>query len=111
MYITIGASDNTSGWWSVHSDKIKVNPDETFVSTFTNYTSGVSNWNNFVICLTNADGSTEYGILRADNWGWGTGWAGEELASKCTPSGGQTDWATWLSAMDVPSNSICNQQW
>ncbi|MBO7046614.1 MAG: hypothetical protein J6W38_09760 [Prevotella sp.] len=100
MYITIGASDNTSGWWSVHSDKIKVNPDETFVSTFTNYTSGVSNWNNFVICLTNADGSTEYGILRADNWGWGTGWAGEELASKCTPSGGQTDWATWLSAMD-----------
>ena len=54
----------------------------------------------FVVCLTNADGSTEYGILRADNWGWGTGWKGEELASKCTPSGGQTDWATWLAAMD-----------
>ena len=54
----------------------------------------------FVVCLTNADGSTEYGILRADNWGWGTGWTGEELASKCTPSGGQTDWATWLAAMD-----------
>ena len=85
---------------TVHSDKIKVNPGETFISTFTNYTSGEANWNNFVVCLTNGDGSTEYGILRADNWGWGTGWAGEELASRCTPSGGQADWATWLAAMD-----------
>ena len=100
MYISVGATDNSSGWWTVHSDKIKVNPDETFISTFTNYTSGEANWNNFVVCLTNGDGSTEYGILRADNWGWGTGWAGEELASRCTPSGGQADWATWLAAMD-----------
>ena len=100
MYISVGATDNSSGWWTVHSDKIKVNPGETFISTFTNYTSGEANWNNFVVCLTNGDGSTEYGILRADNWGWGTGWAGEELASKCTPSGGQADWATWLAAMD-----------
>ena len=100
MYTSIGATDNSTPFWGAHSDKIKVNPGETFVSTFTNYTSGGGNWNNFVVCLTNADGSTEYGILRADNWGWGTGWKGEELASKCTPSGGQTDWATWLAAMD-----------
>ena len=100
MYTSIGATDNSTPFWGAHSDKIKVNPGETFVSTFTNYTSGGGNWNNFVVCLTNADGSTEYGILRADNWGWGTGWTGEELASKCTPSGGQTDWATWLAAMD-----------
>ena len=86
MYTSVGATDNSTPFWGAHSDKIKVNPGETFVS--------------FVVCLTNADGSTEYGILRADNWGWGTGWKGEELASKCTPSGGQTDWATWLAAMD-----------
>ena len=100
MYTSLGATDNSTGWWGAHSENIKVNPGETFVSTFTNYTSGGGNWNNFVVCLTNEDGSTEYGILRADNWGWGTGWAGEELASKCMPSGGQSDWATWLAAMD-----------
>ena len=100
MYTSLGATDNSTGWWGAHSEKIKVNPGETFVSTFTNYTNGGGNWNNFVVCLTNEDGSTEYGILRADNWGWGTGWEGRDLASKCTPSGGQADWATWLAAMD-----------
>ena len=106
MYTSVGATDNSTGWWGAHSEKIKVNPGETFVSTFTNYTSGGGNWNNYVVCLTNGDGSTEYGILRADNWGWGTGWTGEELASKCTPSGGQTDWATWLAAMDGAKVSV-----
>ena len=100
MFTLVGAADNSSGWWSEHSEKVKVAPHETFVSTFTNYTSGGANWNNYVVVLTNGDGSTEYGVLRADNWGWGTGWAGEELGSKCTPSGGQSDWATWLAAMD-----------
>ena len=100
MYTSIGATDNSTGWWGAHSEMVKVNPGETYICTFTNYTSGGGNWNNFVVVLTNADGSTEYGVLRSDNWGWGTGWTGEELASKCTPSGGQSDWATWLAAMD-----------
>ena len=100
MYTSLGATDNSTGWWGAHSEYTKVEPGETFVTTFTNYTSGNSNWNNFVVCLTTGDGGTEYGILRADNWGWGTGWGGEELSSKCTTSGGQTDWATWLAAMD-----------
>ncbi len=100
MYTNLGATDNSTGFWGAHSEATKVEPGETFVTTFTNYTNGGGNWNNFVVCLTSGDGSTEYGILRADNWGWGTGWTGEELASKCTPSGGQTDWAAWLAAMD-----------
>ncbi len=100
MYTSIGTTDNSTAFWGAHSEATKVEPGETFVTTFTNYTSGANNWNNFVIVLTNADGSTEYGVLRADNWGWGTGWAGEALAEKCTPSGGQLDWATWLAAMD-----------
>ena len=100
VYKTIGATDNSTAFWDAHSEKVKINPGETYISTFTNYTSGVSNWNNFVVVLTNADGSTEYGVLRADNWGWGTGWPGEQLSSKCSTSGGQSDWATWLAAMD-----------
>ena len=100
MFTSVGATDNSSGWWSEHSENIKVAPGETFVSTFTNYTTGANNWNNFVICLTSGDRATEYAILRADNWGWGTGWDGAELANKCTPSGGQADWGAWLAAMD-----------
>ena len=95
MYTSIGATDNSTPFWGAHSENIKVNPGETFVSTFTNYTNGVSNWNNFVVVLCSADGATEYAVVRADNYGWGTGYAA------CTPSMEDgRDWATWLSAMD-----------
>jgi hypothetical protein len=100
MYTSIGATDNSTAFWGAHSEAVRVVPGETVVTTFTNYTNGKGNWNNFVIVLSSQDGSTEYGVLRADNWGWGTGWAGEELASKCMPSGGQLDWNSWLAAMD-----------
>jgi len=94
MYTSLGATDNSTGWWGAHSDNIKVAPGETFVSTFTNYTSGANNWNNFVIVLCKADNS-EYAVVRADNYGWGAGYEGI-----ATNSGGQSDWATWLAAMD-----------
>ena len=94
MYTSIGATDNSTGWWGAHSENIKVGAKETFVATFTNYTSGLNNWNNFVVVLCKAD-NTEYAVVRADNYGWGTGY------DACTPTcdnGG--DWATWLAAMD-----------
>lgn len=93
LYTSIGATDNSTGWWGAHSENIKVGPKETFVSTFTNYTSGSNNWNNFVIVLCKAD-NTEYAVVRADNYGWGNGY------DACTPSGGQADWGAWLAAMD-----------
>jgi hypothetical protein len=93
LYTSIGATDNSTGWWGAHSENIKVGPKETFVSTFTNYTSGANNWNNFVIVLCKAD-NTEYAVVRADNYGWGNGY------DACTPSGGQADWGAWLAAMD-----------
>ena len=95
MYTSVGATDNSTPFWGAHSDNIKVNPGETFVSTFTNYTSGANNWNNFCVVLCSADGATEYAVVRADNYGWGDGYAA------CTPSMEDgRDWATWLAAMD-----------
>ena len=94
MYDSVGATDNTTAFWGAHSDNIKVGAGETFVSYFTNYTSGANNWNNFCIVLCSADGATEYAVVRADNYGWGTGY------DACTPSGGQADWGAWLAAMD-----------
>ena len=93
MYTSLGATDNSTGWWGAHSENIKVGPNETFISTFTNYTSGANNWNNFVVVLCRAD-NTEYAVVRADNYGWGDGYAA------CTPIGTQGDWAAWLAAMD-----------
>ena len=94
MYTLLGAADNSTPFWGAHTDNIKINPGETFVSTFTNYTSGANNWNNFCVVLCSADGSTEYAVVRADNYGWGTGY------DACTHEGNQGDWATWLAAMD-----------
>ncbi len=93
MYTSLGATDNSTGWWGAHSENIKVGPNETFISTFTNYTSGANNWNNFVVVLCRAD-NTEYAVVRADNYGWGDGYGA------CTPIGTQGDWGTWLAAMD-----------
>ena len=95
LYTTIGNSDNSTPFWGAHSENIKVAPGETFVTSFTNYSNGGANWNNFVVVLCNSTGATEYAVVRADNFGWGDGYAA------CTPTcdnGG--DWAAWLKAMD-----------
>lgn len=92
--LVLGAEDNTSGWWSAHTDNIKVEPKETKVVNFTNYTTGENNWNNFVIVLNDATTAKEYAVVRADNFGWGDGYAA------CTPSGGQADWDAWRAAMN-----------
>ena len=89
----IGADDNSTGWWGAHSQDITVPKGMTYSTRFKNFTNGANNWNNFVVVLTRADNS-EYAVVRADNYGWGDSYAA------CTPSGGQADWAGWLSAMD-----------
>ena len=94
MYTLLGAADNSTAFWGVHSDNIKIPSGATYVAQFTNYTSGANNWNNFLIVLNGEDVSKEYAVVRADNFGWGDGYA------SCTPSCSQTDWAAWLKAMD-----------
>ena len=94
--LVLGAEDNSSGWWSAHTDNIKVEPKETKVVNFTNYTSGGANWNNFVIVLNKAS-LAEYAVVRADNYGWGDGYAA------CTPVGGfgsDEEWTAWREAMN-----------
>lgn len=100
----LGAEDNSQDWWSVFTDDVKLEQGKTYQIPLTNY-GGASNWNNFVIILRNEAKDFEYAILRADNWGWGTGYAGEEsdaYFNKSTEEG--RDWATWAKAM---SRSQC----
>ena len=96
MYTCVGATDNSTAFWGAHSDNIKVNPGETFCTTFTNYTNGQNNWNNFVVVLCRED-NTEFAVVRADNYGWG---AGYDDNPNLWVSGGQSDWGAWLAAMD-----------
>ncbi len=96
LYTSVGATDNSTAFWGDHSEMMKVAPGETFVTRFTNYTSGQNNWNNFVIVLTKSN-NDEYAVVRADNYGWG---AGYDNNPNLVTSGGQADWGAWLAAMD-----------
>ena len=89
----IGTEDNSTAFWGAHSDDFNVPAGQTKSITFTNYSSLSDNWNNFVVILRKAD-LTEYAVVRADNYGWGTGYGA------CTPNGTQGDWATWLAGMN-----------
>lgn len=94
---SLGADDCTTAWWTVFTDDIKVPAGETREFNFTNYSSGASNWNNYVTILRQAD-ATEYAVCRSDNYGWGTGY------DACTPVNDMAeaygDWAAWLTAMN-----------
>ena len=86
-----GDENNTGAFWSAHSPAHKVEANQSFVTRFTNYTAGGDNWNNFLVVLATADGTTEY----ADNFGWGTGY---DASIRTTEEG--RDWAEWIGAMD-----------
>lgn len=90
----LGAEDCSSAWWTVFSDDFKVLSGETKSISFTNYSSMAGNWNNYVVILRKEVKETEYAVVRADNYGWGDGYAA------CQTSGGQSDWTTWLNGMN-----------
>lgn len=91
--VSLGAEDCSTKWWTEFTKDMKIPAGETFEFNFTNYSSGAGNWNNYVLILRKAD-LAEYAVVRADNYGWGNGYAA------CTPIGTQGDWATWLATMN-----------
>ena len=91
--VSLGAADCSTAWWTEFTKDMKIPAGETFEFNFTNYSSGAGNWNNYVLILRKAD-LAEYAVVRADNYGWGNGYAA------CTPIGTQGDWATWLATMN-----------
>lgn len=79
-YITIttpivGSEDNSAGWWTAFSDYFTAAPGKLLHLEFVNYGSGVNNWNNWNLCLANAqrdaEGYAEYFVIRSDAFGWG----------------------------------------
>lgn len=80
---TIGPEDNSAGWWTAFSDAYTVNKGEKAVAKFVNHNLGTGdNWFNWILVATKPeagnpitsnpwDGANEYGVIRADNYGWG----------------------------------------
>ncbi len=79
-YITIataivGPEDNSAGWWAYFSDYFTIPSNKLLHLEFINHGTGAQNWNNWNLCLSNAqrgaDGYAEYFLLRSDAYGWG----------------------------------------
>jgi hypothetical protein len=79
----VGAEDNSSGWWSAFSDYFTIPPNKLFHLEFVNHGTGVNNWNNWNLAVTNevadrnGEGYKEYFVLRSDAYGWGGTMAAE----------------------------------
>ncbi len=101
----LGATDYSTGFWSEFSDVWAVPSGESVTVTFRNFhdVENASNWNNFVAILQNVaaghsveDDATyaEYAVVRADNYGWGSGY--DEIATaEC-----DWDWSTYAADLD-----------
>ncbi len=84
----VGAADLSSGWWGAHSEIYKVEEGKDVTFKFVNHSLKGENWHNAVVVLQNVAtghsvdataGYAEYAVVRADNWGWGTGYEGATL--------------------------------
>ena len=96
---SLGTADCTAAFFSVCTDDIQLPAGATREFNLTNYSSGAGNWNNYYVILRDAAKTApEYAVVRADNYGWGTGY------DACTHVGTQleayTDWAGWLATMN-----------
>lgn len=90
---TVGTMDNSTPFWGDFSDEFNVPVGETRFIKFTNFTSRVENYHNFVVVLRKSN-LIKYAVVRADNYGWGDGYAA------CLTSGGQADWVAWRDEMN-----------
>lgn len=81
---TIGAPTCDNGFWSSFSDGYELKDGGSVTLHFNNYGSGLNNWSNYVLAFVNTattadkapsadnySGYAEYGVVRADAFGWG----------------------------------------
>ncbi len=102
----LGTTARDLGWWTDNTAGYELKEGGTLTLKLNNYSNMGTNWNNFVLALTNtavttdliagADnypGYAEYCVLRADAYGWGdASFVGAYEMS-------WTDWAAWLALM------------
>lgn len=68
-YPEVGAKDYSTGYLGAYSQAYTLKKGETARFKFYNYTKGAQNWENWILgCYNNSARSTNYFLLRADNW-------------------------------------------
>lgn len=97
---TLGATDNSDAWCTSHLDAdIKIESNKSYSTTFTNYTSGANNYNNYVVVLRKAD-KTEYAVMRSDDYCWGDAVGGNGGPLITHSNSASADWGAWLAQMN-----------
>ena len=97
---TVGATDNSTGWWGAFSQAYDISKGRTLHLEFENYGAKITDqaYHNWIAVVANAavgtEGYAEYFVLRSDNYGW-------------TPSAAITNlglnldnWANFIEKMD-----------
>ena len=78
VWVTLGNEACSDGWWTVFSEPVQLKNGQTAHFGFENYTSGLEFFHNWALVCTNNGGmstgaASEYFVLRADKWAWGSG--------------------------------------
>lgn len=109
---TVGKNDNSTDMWdnSLVSNVFCLPQNAEITLKFKNYTKGTDNWNNWNLALqgTSILPSTEYFILRADNYGWrpGVDNSGFNATSFTGPSGWNWNWVQFKTDMNEADVTI-----
>ena len=76
----VGANDFSSAWWTAFSNDYAVATGSSKTITMYCYSDNLANWHSPCTILRKADKS-EYGVVRMDNFGWGTGYGTSSATS------------------------------
>lgn len=101
----VGPEDNSAGWWAHFSDYFSVPTNKLLHLEFVNHGTGINNWNNWNLAVTNpkergADGYAEYFLLRSDAFGWGNSdFALNMITQNYPPDGDEVNWDEFRATM------------
>jgi len=76
----VGANDFSTAWWTAFSDDYNVASGSSKAITMYCYSDNLANWHSPCTILRKAD-KTEYGVVRMDSFGWGTGYGTATVTS------------------------------
>lgn len=81
---TVGSPNTDNAFWTSFTDGYELADGASLKFHFTNYSSGINNWDNYMFVFANTkteadtipsaenyEGYAEYGVLRADAYAWG----------------------------------------
>ena len=89
----VGLEDNTTPWWAHFSHDWAVAPYEMVSVSMKLGSNEINNWHSPCTIMRKADLS-EYGVVRMDHYGWGTGYDGIVTATS------NWNWDTFLPNLD-----------